>query len=262
MTEESRTQPLSSTCSQRGVHPPTHTRAHTRSCSASFTRVGSLSFTLCSSASQCLGGGCGLNGCSSHMWIPQSRLPQLQKWNHLVCGLPQQQHKADEDRSLWRLLPMFLHTDSCCINCSNVVQEQLARSIKLNGAQEYQPPTQGFILHRHPHTSKNMYDESHYLQYPGWRIYKRLPTGDGLCKYASKSYYWFKLCEIIKQISSFISRSRKKALCHMPCSHKKDVSLYADVGYSSSHSGISEAQRAQTPRYNYVPTVCMHVHWK
>lgn len=48
----------------------------------------------------------------------------------------------------------------------------------------------------------------------------------------------------------------------MPCSHKKAVSLYADVGYSSSHSGISEAQRAQTPRYNYVQTVCMHVHWK
>lgn len=48
--------------------------------------------------------------------------------NHLVCGLLQQQHKADEDRTLWRLLPIFLHTDSCSLNCSNVLQEQLARS--------------------------------------------------------------------------------------------------------------------------------------
>lgn len=87
--------------------------------------------------------------------------------NHLVCGLLQRLHKADEDRTLGRLLPIFLHTDSYSISCSNVLQEQAARSIKLNSAHEYQPPTQGFILHRHPHTSKNMYDESHYLQYPG-----------------------------------------------------------------------------------------------
>lgn len=155
-------------CARRGVCTCTHTCTHHES--------GVPLLYLCSPASRCLGGRMQLERkLQPHVDPPVSTSPApevkaksfLLVINHLVCGLLQRQHKADEDRTLGRLLPIFLHTDSCSINCSNVLQEQAARSIKLNSAHEYQPPTQGFILHRHPHTSKNMYDESHYLQYPG-----------------------------------------------------------------------------------------------